>query len=256
MALSIKKFRGRFLWILLPLVIAIIIYSKWDSWFYNPPEPPYSPSSFPERILLTWSNDPCTTRDVTWQCDTLSKTGLLQLYNKNCKDDTITLPASRQIIKTQGGAGAYYKVHIKNLLPGQLYDYRVESNRNWSDWYTFKTCSKSDSDYSFVFIGDIQDSINGKTGDILKKAFECQPDAAFFLFIGDMIERPHDEYWNEFFREGGDLFRRIPVIASPGNHEYYKGLVQKIDERWMAHFSFPQNGPERLSWKGVLLGLR
>jgi len=64
------------------------------------------------------------------------------------------------------------------------------------------------------------------------------------IFIGDMVERPHDEYWNEWFRSGGELFKTIPILATPGNHEYYKGLSQKIDPRWMAHFAFPQNGPE------------
>jgi 3',5'-cyclic AMP phosphodiesterase CpdA len=63
------------------------------------------------------------------------------------------------------------------------------------------------------------------------------------MFIGDMIERPHDAYWGEWFRAGGTLFSTTPVIATPGNHEYHKGLIQKLDERWVAHFSFPQNGP-------------
>ena len=225
-------------------MVAVIIHSKWDNWFYNPPEPFYFPSSVPDRILLTWSDDPCTSREVTWQCDTLSKNGLLQLVNVNLGRDTISFPSSRQIIKTQGGAAAYYRVGIKSLKSGIKYSYRVGNDGKWSEWYTFKTCSSSDSAYSFIFIGDVQDSINGKAGDLFKKAYANQPDASFILFIGDMIERPHDVYWKEFFREGGDTFRTIPVIASPGNHEYYKGIVQKIDERWMSHFSFPQNGPK------------
>jgi 3',5'-cyclic AMP phosphodiesterase CpdA len=239
-----KKRRGRLIWVLIPIIIAITIYLKWDNWFYNPPEPAYFPSSMPDRILLTWSEDPCTTRDVTWQCDTLSKQGTLQYFNLSLTKDTIILPSSRRVIKTSGGAAAYYRVGIKDLKSGQKYSYRVGNNGKWSNWYTFKTCSSSDSAYSFIFIGDVQDSINGKSGDLFRKAYASLPDAAFILFIGDMIERPHDEYWKEFFREGGDIFRTIPVVASPGNHEYHKAIIQKIDPRWMAHFSFPQNGPK------------
>lgn len=241
---SRNKLKNRLIWALIPIAIAVVIYLKWDNWFYNPPEPAYFPSSAPDRILLTWSDDTCTTRDVTWQCDTLSKNGSLQLFNVLTPQDTIVIPSARRVIKTSGGAAAYYRVGIKELKSGQKYSYRVGNDGKWSDWNTFKTCCSSDSAYSFIFIGDVQDSINGKSGELFGKAFACQPNAAFILFIGDMIERPHDEYWKEFFREGGDIFRTIPVVASPGNHEYLKGAIQKIDERWMAHFSFPQNGPK------------
>jgi acid phosphatase type 7 len=239
-----KRSMRRLFWMIIPVAVILIIYLKWDNWFYNPPEPAYFPSARPGRILLSWSDDPCTTRDVTWQCDTSSGKGFLQYINLLQPGDTITLPASSRVIKTPGGAAAYYRVGIKNLISGQSYHYRIGNNSKWSDWYNFKTCNNHDNAYSFIFIGDLQDSINGRTGDILKKAYDNQPDAAFMLFIGDMIERPHDEYWNEFFKEGGDIFRTIPVIATPGNHEYHKAIVQNIDERWMAHFSFPLNGPK------------
>jgi len=81
MSFSRKKYRTILL-LFLPVIIAIIVYSRWDSWFYNPPEPHYSSSKNPERILLTWSGDPCTTRNVTWQCDTISKYGKLSPLRK------------------------------------------------------------------------------------------------------------------------------------------------------------------------------
>ena len=233
----------KLIWLGIPVLVIAVVFLKWDNWFYNPPEPSYTSGSSPDRILLTWSGDPMNSRDVTWQGDTLTRQGSLQIVGVPSPGDTILYASSAKIIKTSGGASAFYRVEIKNLKSGETYRYRVANGPYWSGWYKFKIGSSPDSAYSFIFIGDVQDSINGRSGELFHRAFASQPDAAFFLFIGDMIERPHDEYWGEWFKAGDSLFRTIPVIATPGNHEYHKGLIQKLDERWMAHFSFPQNGP-------------
>jgi hypothetical protein len=227
----------------LPLLITVFVWLKWDNWFFNPPEPAYTATSTPNRILLTWSGDPLTSRDVTWQGDTLSRMGTLQLTGDSIAEDTMIYTSPAKLIRTSGGASAFFRVGISNLQAGKWYRYRVCNGPRWSDWYRFRTDSNTGSAYSFVLIGDVQDSVNGVSGKLFHKAHETLPNAAFIMFIGDMIERPHDAYWGEWFRAGGELFRTIPVIATPGNHEYYKGLIQQLDPRWMAHFSFPQNGP-------------
>ena len=238
-----KSTRKKLIWLALPFLIAVILWLKWGNWFFNPPEPAYIPTSTPSRIMLTWSGNPLSSRDVTWEGDTATHLGILQIISSSFKGDTAVYQSRSKIIKTSGGASAFFKVGINNLKAGETYHYRVANGPYWSEWYNFKIGSRKDSTYSFIYLGDIQDSINGTSGKLFTKAYESRPNAAFMLFIGDMIERPHDAYWGEFFREGGTIFRTTPVIASPGNHEYYKGLIQKLDERWMAHFSFPQNGP-------------
>lgn len=238
-----KLHSKKLIWLIIPILFTIFVWYKWDNWFYNPPEPFYTPAAAPDRILLTWSGDPFSSRDVTWQGDTLSHLGSLQITGIPDSKDTILYTSPSKIIKTPGGASSFFRVGIKNLKPGATYQYRVANGILWSQWYNFKIGSTTDPFYSFVFIGDVQDSINGVSGELFHRACASEPNAAFIMFIGDMIERPHDAYWGEWFREGGNLFRTIPVIATPGNHEYHKGLIQKLDERWMAHFSFPQNGP-------------
>ena len=240
---KMKRISKKTIWLSLALIVAATLWVKWDNWFYNPPEPLYQPSLNPGRILLSWSGDPSNSRDITWEGDTSSHQGYLQLTSNSNTGDTTVYKSSPKIIKTSGGASAFYKVLLKNLKGGESYKYRVANGAHWSDWNIFKIGNPTESKYSFIYIGDVQDSINGESGKIFQRAYESRPEAAFMLFIGDMIERPHDAYWGEWFRSGGKLFRTIPIIATPGNHEYYKGIVQKLDERWMAHFSFPQNGP-------------
>jgi hypothetical protein len=240
---NMKRSYNKLIWLGLPLLIALIMWSKWDNWFYNPPEPFYHPSSTPDRILLTWSGDALTSREVTWQGDTLTKKGELQLISFTVPNDTLRYSSPAKIIRTSGGAASYFKAGINNLKPGENYRYRVANGALWSEWFTFKTGKVDERSYSYIYIGDVQDSVNGVSGQLFHRAYESLPNAAFMMFIGDMIERPHDAYWGEWFKAGGNLFRTVPVIATPGNHEYYKGLIQKLDERWMAHFAFPQNGP-------------
>ena len=238
-----KYSNKKLIWIGLPVLIAIVMWLKWDNWFYNPPEPRYTPSSSPDRILLTWSGDPMNSRDVTWQGDTSAQKGFLQVTSDLVPGDTTSYESSSRIITTSGGTAAYFRIGIKNLKAGEIYRYRVANGTHWSEWYNFKIGNSSRDAYSFIYIGDVQDSINGVSGKLFHQAVASDPNASFIVFIGDMIERPHDAYWGEWFKDGGNLFRTIPIIATPGNHEYYKGLIQTLDERWMAHFSFPQNGP-------------
>ncbi len=238
-----KRKYKKLIWLVIPSLMILFVWIQWNTWFFNPPEPAYRPSPNPDQILLTWSGSASDSRDVTWQGDTINRSGALELIEKSHPEDTIRYHTTSRIIKTTGGASSFFKVGIKNLKPSEAYQYRVANGTRWSDWYNFRMGSHSDSLYSFLYFGDVQDSVNGKTGDIFHKASESSPNAAFMVFIGDIVERPHNEYWAEWFRAGGDLFKTIPVIATPGNHEFYKGFIQKLDERWSAHFSIPQNGP-------------
>jgi 3',5'-cyclic AMP phosphodiesterase CpdA len=237
-----KKYR-KLIWLIFPLMIIMFVGIQWDTWFTNPPEPAYTPSPDPAQILLTWSANSDNSRDVTWQGDTITRSGSLELVESSTPGDTVRYQSTPRIIKTMGGASAFFKVGMNNLKPSDSYRYRVANGNRWSEWYSFRMGGQPDSLFSFLFFGDVQDSVNGKIGEIFHKAAESLPNAAFMVFIGDIIERPHNAYWAEWFRAGGKLLKTIPVIATPGNHEFYKGLIQKLDDRWSAHFSIPQNGP-------------
>ena len=230
-------------WIGLPLLAGVFIYNKWGNWFGNEPEVTYQASTLPDRILMSLSDNTYDSRDVTWRGDTLTNNGKLELTRDSVSGDTVRFQAIAKIVKTPGGAATYYCVKMNRLKPSVHYKYRVANGNNWSEWINFKLAENSTDNYSFIYIGDIQDSINGVSGDLFHRAYNNQQNAAFIMFIGDMIERPLDKYWGQWFKSGGDLYKSIPLIATPGNHEYYKGVIQALDERWMSQFSFPQNGP-------------
>ncbi len=43
----------------------------------------HSPSPLPDRVVLTWNDDPATTQAVTWRTDTSIEVGLAQLAIAN-----------------------------------------------------------------------------------------------------------------------------------------------------------------------------
>ena len=48
-----------------------------------PVEMAHVPTPLPDRVVLTWNDDPATTQAVTWRTDTSIKLGLAQLAEAN-----------------------------------------------------------------------------------------------------------------------------------------------------------------------------
>ena len=90
----------KFFWLILPFLILLFVWVQWNTWFFNPPEPGYIPSSSPDQILLTWSANAADSRDVTWQGDTITRFGSLELVENSNPADTIRYQATSGIIKT------------------------------------------------------------------------------------------------------------------------------------------------------------
>ena len=131
---------------------------------------------------------------------------------------------------------------LTDMKPGTAYVYRLGDKRGgYSPVYKLKTPDYS-GPYSFVFVTDPQ-AYNAATygvfGDVLKKASAAGPE--FILIGGDMADRGgNKDLWDMFFDAGSQVFSGIPVMACPGNHEYYddENLVN-----YRAMFNLPANGP-------------
>ena len=54
--------------------LAILTYIRWEVWFGNPPEAPYTAPTVPSRVLLTFGNEGALSRNVSWQCDSVLQT--------------------------------------------------------------------------------------------------------------------------------------------------------------------------------------
>lgn len=78
--------------IVLPCIVLVALgawmYSRWDIWFNNPPEPEYTASSLPSKVLLTFGNEDGMTRNISWQCDSTLHDSKVELLDET--DSTLT----------------------------------------------------------------------------------------------------------------------------------------------------------------------
>ncbi len=215
----------------------VICKLRWKAWFHNIPEISYVLSPEPQRVLLTFGNGGELSRNVSWVCGGVSRQAKLE-YTKVGSGDTLTLDGSSKFIRTLGGFGYANWAKFKDLSYGDTYFYRVWNDDRSSDWYSFTMQPDSTDHFSFVFIGDVQDTLRGKTRDFIENVRHRMPDAAFYMFAGDFAERPMNCYWEEAYQSVDSVAPSKPILVSPGNHEYIKGLTRVLEKRFAYVFSY------------------
>lgn len=223
---------------IVPLALSFWIQSRWNVWFGNPPEASYAPLKEPGRILLTFGDSSSLSRNISWQYDSVLVPSYVQVKNHTLNKN-YTIKARGEIFESRSGKAAYYVARLRKLQKDTHYSYRVINQEKQSPWYDFYTHSgKTSQDYSFLYVGDIQDSISGKTNIYLKQAFKDHPESEFLLCGGDLTERPTDAYWEETFRGLDSISTRYPVINITGNHDYLKYVIRKLEYRFTLIFSY------------------
>lgn len=219
------------------LALAIWCISRWNTWFHNPDEAPYEPSSVPSRVLLTFGNADGKSRNVSWTCGEEVETSYIELYDT--KERHLSLVrAEGESFKSRSGKAAYYVGRLRHLKYGHHYSYRVCTGTKKSAWHRFSLPAKDERDISFIYAGDIQDTIGGCANTLLRHSFAANPDAQFLICGGDLTERPTDAFWQETFSTLDSIGQSVPVITAAGNHEYLKGVICQLDRRFTLTHSY------------------
>lgn len=92
-----------------------------------------------------------------------------------------------------------------------------------------------------VVLGDVHNSLTRADWDSMAARHDYI-DA--YAQLGDFVERCYYYYFQSLYRElDSSAFATKPIMATPGNHEYNKGIVKTLDPVWTDIFRNPQNGP-------------
>ena len=218
---------------LMLVVLGILCYVRWEVWFGNVPEPPYSTPGKPQRILLTFGDEDMYSRNVSWRCGETLQASFLELADEN---DTLHIEATGEVFASRSGKAAYYVARLRGLQAGCLYSYRVCTNGHYSSWHHFNISDHSNA--SFLYVGDVQDTIAGITNQLLREAFRHHPEAQFLVCGGDLTERPIDAYWQETFDGLDSIGQSVPLLNATGNHDYLKGLIYRLERRFSLVHSY------------------
>ena len=230
------------MWGLLIVALCCWCASRWNVWFENPEEDAYEPSDVPARILLSFGDeDGECNRNISWTCGTEVKESFVELSTLNCQLSTVNSqlsPAIGEVFASRHGKAAYYVARLRDLKAGHTYRYRVCTGGKKSDWHEFHLPQAHESETTFLYMGDIQDSIGGIANHLLREAFRRNPDTEFLVCGGDLTERPTDAYWGETFETLDSVGQSVPVLTITGNHDYLKGIVCKLERRFSLIHSY------------------
>lgn len=110
----------------------------------------------------------------------------------------------------------------------------VRTKKGWQD-------TQEPAILRIVLFGDVHNSLTTAELDTIAARHDTI-DA--YAQLGDMIERNYFYYQQKLKHEiAPSKFADIPLMATPGNHEYIKGIVPRIDSSWFTIFHNPMNGP-------------
>ena len=213
------------------------IWSRWDVWFVNAEEQPYTASPTPHRVLLTFGDKDELSRNISWQCDSVVHPSWIELACQ-ADGDTTRIDAQGEVFRSRNGQAAYYVARLRHLQPDCKYSYRAVTNGKASAWYEFHTMEADRDACAFLYVGDVQDTIGGLANKYLREALEHHPESEFLVCGGDLTERPTNQHWQETFRDIDSVTQAMPLLTVTGNHDYLKGVVMKLERRFSLVFSY------------------
>ncbi|MCW9708803.1 purple acid phosphatase family protein [Fodinibius salsisoli] len=214
-------------------------------------------NSYPDRIVLNPLEDGVRGVAITWKSPVFADEGMVQWKKAQAHPVTDISSFHEKAAKTkldtadfEGTLTPYrsFRVKLDGLNPATEYMYRVgHEDTGWSEWIQFQLpASNPDSTLTFIYMGDAQNDVRSQWSRSIRKAYSAAPEASFILYAGDLVNRGYnDREWNDWYQAGDFIHRMIPMIPTPGNHEYGhddKGIY--LSPLWRSHFTLPHNGPQ------------
>lgn len=222
--------------------------------------------NLPDRIILNLTGEPAYSMAVTWRTPSPLTDAKVQFaaatgWTEFEKKTQSRLAQSTVFITDEKQTVYHYSAVMDSLSPNTSYVYRVGCEDAWSAWYQFRTAYATSAPFEFVFLGDPQNGLREHCSRMFTQAFKTAPQAAFWLFSGDLVSEPEDWQYRDFFRAGKLIWKNIPSLMTPGNHDrafqYEDGVIKqnakgdkirldRVADEWKNHFTLPENGPADL----------
>lgn len=205
----------------------------------------------PDHVTLTWQQNPQTTQTITWRTDSSVFGGQVRLSPALAKQTAQyqLIQAVTKSLQTNTGDLNLHSVTLTGLTPGTAYLYQVGDGTNWSAVHQFRTAPLPAGPAKFLIMGDSQSIDYAVWRATLQQAAQNNPDAAFFVSMGDLVDVGQDyAEWEAWFAATAGVMETLPILPIIGNHECYTPQRRfSRPEYFSAQFAVPQNGPPELT---------
>jgi hypothetical protein len=249
-------------------VVAALVGAYSSSYFNSaPPEVSkqwlHEPGRTPDRIILTWTQDPATTQSVTWRTSTEVAESFAEIAlsedGPGFQERAQRSEAETELFASDLGEANYHTASFTDLAPNTMYVYRVGDGTNWSEWNQFTTASDQPDPLTFVYVGDAQNDVFSLWSRVIRMGYTLASGARFIIHAGDLVNRANrDAEWGEWHRAAGWINATLPSVPVPGNHEYAaeEGGERKLSGHWRPQFTLPRTGVDGMEESSYYLDIQ
>ncbi len=156
---------------------------------------------------------------------------------------------------TEGSPITIHEIQLGGLTPGQALKYHLEPTTDSAGFLSdavvsdlarefiipttvlFDTATRP---FRFAAFGDVRPTVFGSDNHAAMTAAVRAQNPDFMLHVGDFVQAgPNLVEWARVFTTGETLFRSIPCMPTPGNHEYSESGTNATN--YLEAFRLPGN---------------
>jgi Purple acid Phosphatase, N-terminal domain/Calcineurin-like phosphoesterase len=193
----------------------------------------------PHGVHLGLAGDPSTTMAISWRTrdeDTRATTVEYGVASLDQRSEGATF-VYRAGFGESSPLVRVHEVHLCGLTPDTEYQYRVGGAGTFSETATFRTAPlpSTDDEVVIALLGDTRNGYDVWGSALAKLEEVATPD--LILFSGDAVSLGQlQPDWDAFFAAAEPTLRRVPMVATIGNHEtnsttYFSLLALPGDEQ-------------------------
>lgn len=189
------------------------------------------------RQIVT--GDISNSRLVMWQVDAPLKNPAVEVRTGG---DVKTFPAQDLSFTDDGKKNIQYAAQIEI---GD--EYRIVDGEAATAWHALKNSGDA---FKAIIFPDSQCGGDYDTwGAVARSAFEKNPDAKFFVNVGDLVDNGEDSaQWEDWLAQIENFLPQIPFAPVMGNHETYtRDWKVREPVAYLNYFATPDNGVENFS---------
>lgn len=207
----------------------------------------------PAHVVLTPTTDPSSSITLTWRSSAPAEDQRVVAQDAAGATTTVSATSKGRAHPRYAGTDVpAWTATLHGLRPDTRYTYRVGPRGETVDGELRTARRGLDRPWTFLELGDTQVDNDGVPARIVRQAVAAEPQARLLLHAGDVVDDPNDgDQWDELFGALAPA-RRLPLLASIGNHE--QCVLMRCEsggaEAFTDAFTFPGNGAakQRPTW--------